>query len=74
MGDWDWELIETKKWTKSQIKSDTKLRSEDVILELEEKTAKQRIKEEFVFCGDELVDEEAGWQDLAGFRRVQKWQ
>ena len=58
MGDWDWELIETKKWTKSQIKSDTKLRSEDVILELEEKTAKQRIKEEFVFCGDALVDEE----------------
>ena len=58
MGEWDWELIETKKWTTSQIKSDTKLRSEDVILELEEKTAKQRIKEEFVFSGAALVNEE----------------
>ena len=58
MGEWDWELIETKKWTTSQIKSDTKLRSEDVILEFEEKTAEQKIKEEFAFCGDTLVNEE----------------
>ena len=57
MGEWDWELIETKKWTTSQIKSDTKLRSEDVILEFKEKTAQQRIKE-FAFCGDALGNEE----------------